>query len=212
MFAVGAVAACQPAYIDVATPKDAQFELICAARCGQQGVQPGTLINVSFGGGARGFSVCCDKQPAVVQHLMQIRDVFCPGGEVPSRMFGDLEVFTVVSEATGKRGAAFDHGEGYAAFNCGGWLEQLIDRMQTSTCCGSSQQPKAVPPSPPAAVAPVPVAPPPTTVAPPPTTVAPAVDGPPATSNPAPTSTAASSSNPPPAPAPAPAPAPVPTP
>lgn len=153
--AATAVAACEPAYIDVATPQDAQFDLICVGSCGPRGATGGTLINVSFGGGARGFGLCCDQHAAFVQHLVVIRDVFCRGGEVRPRDFGGLTVGTVVSEATGKLGATLDHGEGYAAFNCGEWLDDLIVGMQRSQCCAAPRPPVA-PPAPPPTPAPVP--------------------------------------------------------
>lgn len=126
-------------YVDTATPEDARFTLGCIGGCGVEGREPGMLLEVSFTSGGRDWSrqyaLCCKDRPALRARLQTIKDLWCDGVPVPKASVGDLLVGTTKSDATGKRGATIDDGEGYVAFNCGEWLERLIHELGSTDCC-----------------------------------------------------------------------------
>jgi hypothetical protein len=135
-----ATASCvESAYLGIATPKDASFDVSCVGSCGLEGRDAGLLIEVAFNAGGerwtRQYAACCKERAALRARLQTIKDLWCAGIDVPPKRIGELIVGTTVSEATGKRGATIDDGEGYVAFNCGQWLDELIDKTGKSTCC-----------------------------------------------------------------------------
>ena len=136
--AVGAawLTGCSPAYIDTYAPEEASFELSCVAGCGAAGRDNGLVIAVSFTGGERGYSLCCEHRAELMARLQTVKDHWCDGLDVPAKQIGGLTVGTTVSEISKERGATLDDGHGYVAFNCNGWLEQLIEKLTTTTCCG----------------------------------------------------------------------------
>jgi hypothetical protein len=132
------VAGCEPAYIPTIAPKDAAFEVTCAGSCGAEGREPGVLIDVAYVGQSRQFALCCDEVPVLRARLATIADFWCEGLPVGDKRVGDLLVGTTESEATGKRGATLDQGDGYVAFNCGDWLEKLVAQLGSTSCCAGS--------------------------------------------------------------------------
>ena len=128
---------CEPAYVPTIAPADAAFELSCAATCGLEGREQGVVIDVGYVGHSRQFALCCDEVPVLRARLATIRDFWCDGLDVADKRIGDLLIGTTESEATGKRGATLDQGDGYVAFNCGDWLEQMVDRLGEIDCCGA---------------------------------------------------------------------------
>ena len=117
--------------------------------CGAEGGDDGIILEVSFSGGARQYALCCSEREALRARLRTIEDMWCDGLAVPEQKVGELTIGTTVSEATGKRGATIDDGEGYVAFNCDAWLPQLTAALGQSTCCGGRPRPELQPSSPP---------------------------------------------------------------
>lgn len=128
-----------PQYIDTATPEDARFDVECMGGCGPRAHDLGVMVDITFTAKGRPYSrqygVCCQYLPALRAHLATIRDLFCDGLDVNAKEIGGLIVSTTISDATGKRGAIIDDGEGFTAFNCGEWLDQLIDKTGKTDCC-----------------------------------------------------------------------------
>jgi hypothetical protein len=131
----GCASGCTPAYVDTYEPKESSFDVSCSADCGAQAGALGPEIVVSFDKNARRFALCCDHAPEVVAQFQTVRDFWCDGLDVPDRTFGDLRVGTTVSEITQKRGMTLDQGDGYVSFQCGDWLEQLIEKTTAANCC-----------------------------------------------------------------------------
>jgi len=127
--------ACEPAYVPTIAPEDAVFELSCAPTCGASGRANGVVIDVSFVGHGRQYAVCCDDLAPLRARLQTIADFWCDGLDVPTKTVGELTVGVTESQASKKRGATLDQGEGYVAFNCGDWLPKLIDGLGQSSCC-----------------------------------------------------------------------------
>lgn len=128
-----------PQYVDTAAPEDAKFTVSCMGGCGPRAHDLGVLIDITFTAKRRPYSrqygLCCKYVPELRAHLATIRDLFCDGLDVPAKEIGGLIVGTTISDATGKRGAIIDDGEGFAAFNCGEWLERLIVATGKTECC-----------------------------------------------------------------------------
>jgi hypothetical protein len=126
-------------HADTARPEDAKFALSCMGGCGPRAHDLGVLIDITFtAGGApysRQYGICCQHVPALRARLATIRDMWCDGLDVPVKPIGGLYVGTTTSDQTGKRGATIDDGEGFVAFNCGEWLDQLIDETGKTECC-----------------------------------------------------------------------------
>ena len=137
LFFTLAGAACEPAYIDAIAPKDAKFQLVCKRRCGLAGREPGLAIEVGFLKHRRQLSMCCKHRNEVLARLQTVRDFWCDGLDAAPKTIGPLTIGTTVSEATGKRGATIDQGDGYVAFNCDDWLPKLIEQLKTTTCCAT---------------------------------------------------------------------------
>lgn len=131
-----ALVGCTPASAETVAPRDAAFRVACADGCGKDARAPSVAIEVTFGGGAaRAFSVCCDQRDELVKRLALVRDLRCNGLAVPPAKVGELTVGSTVSELSGKPAATLEQGEGYVAFQCGGWLPQLIELLERETCC-----------------------------------------------------------------------------
>jgi hypothetical protein len=130
-----APAACEPAYLDTIAPDDASFSLSCASTCGESGQDDGIMLDVTFVGHGRQFSACCSDVPALRAQLKTIEDFWCDGLDVPPKKVGDLVVGVTESKVSQKRGATLDHGDGYVAFNCDGWLLDLQKQLRASECC-----------------------------------------------------------------------------
>jgi hypothetical protein len=133
--AFAAMGACVPAYVPTIAPTDADFTVSCSAGCGQMGRHAGVLVDVSFVGHGRQFSVCCTELAATRARLQTIQDYWCDGLDVPEQRIGDIMIGTTMSEASSKRGATLDQGEGYVAFNCDDWLPKLIAELGEASCC-----------------------------------------------------------------------------
>lgn len=129
--------ACSPPYVDTYAPSRATFDVGCEPGCGLEGRQNGLVIAMTFEAGGRSYGLCCEHRAALLARLQTIRDFWCDGLDVPKTTIGGLEVGTTVSELTDQRGATIDDGQGYLTFNCGGWLEELIAKLQATSCCGS---------------------------------------------------------------------------
>src|SRR5262245_25813821 len=118
-----------PQYVDTATPEDARFTVSCMGGCGPRAHDLGVLIDITFSAKGRPFSrqyvMCRQYLPELRAQLATIRDLWCAGLDVYPKEIGGLTVATTISDATGKRGAIIDDGEGFVAFNCGEWLDQL---------------------------------------------------------------------------------------
>lgn len=128
---------CSPAYIDAYAPEEASFDLSCVSGCGPEGRDNGLVVAVTFTGGTREYPLCCEHRAALRAHLQTVRDHWCDGLDVPAKQIGGLTVATTTSEITDERGATLDDGQGYVAFQCSGWLDELIAKLATTTCCGS---------------------------------------------------------------------------
>jgi hypothetical protein len=139
-------AGCYGPLISTSAPKDAAFELTCIGGCGEQARDGGVLIDVSFSAKGKGFSrqyaICCEHLPEFRARLQTVKDMWCDGLSVPAQEIGGLTVGTTVSEETGKKGATIDDGEGYVAFNCGEWLDKLINDSSSGKCCKKKRQSK----------------------------------------------------------------------
>ena len=59
----------------------------------------------------------------------------------PPAKVGDLKIATTESKLTKKRGITIDQGDGYVTFQCGGWLERLIEELRTAECCANAPPP-----------------------------------------------------------------------
>ncbi len=140
--------ACEPAYVPTVSPEDASFEIVCAKGCGEDGTFDGVAVDVLFGGQTqRRFAICCEDRADIVARLQVVNDMYCDGLDVPPKRYGNTVVGTTTSQATKKRGATLDQGDGYVAFNCGDWLPELIQRLSSTPCCRASHTaPKAAPP------------------------------------------------------------------
>ncbi len=133
---IAVLAACEPAYVPTAAPKDAKFEVLCSGGCGRAGREAGLVIDVTFlKSYSRQVAVCCPQRKELLARLQTVKDFWCDGLDVPDKTIGDIQVGTTVSLATGKRGATLDQGQGYVAFNCGDWLDDLIAKLTATTCC-----------------------------------------------------------------------------
>ena len=129
--------ACTPPYAATYAPSEATFEVACEPGCGAEGRDDALFIRMSFEAGERQYATCCEHRPQLLARLQTIKDFWCDGLDVPPKAIGGLIVGTATSEVTKERGATIDDGEGYLTFNCDGWLEQLIDELSASSCCGS---------------------------------------------------------------------------
>jgi hypothetical protein len=135
-FATLAALACEPTYVATTAPKDAKFTISCAGGCGDSGRESGFIIDVTFlKSYSRQVSVCCSQRAPLLAQLQTIKDLYCDGLDVPDKHLGDITIGTTTSEATGKRGATLDQGSGYVAFNCDGWLDDLIAKLKKTDCC-----------------------------------------------------------------------------
>ncbi len=127
---------CEAALVGTTAPKDAKFDVTCAGGCGQAGREAGIIVDVTFlGGYSRQVSLCCSQRPALRARLQTAKDHWCSGLDVPDAMVGDITVGTTVSRTTGKRGVTLDQGAGFVAFNCDAWLDTLLTKLETVTCC-----------------------------------------------------------------------------
>lgn len=132
--------ACEPAYTATVAPDDAVLELGCHGR--ESTRAPAVLeIGITFAAGQarRAYFLGCQHEGAFVEQLRLVRDSWCADVEVPERRIGGLTLGTTVSELSRKHGATLDDGEGYVAFNCGEWLDQLIADTSASTCCANTR-------------------------------------------------------------------------
>lgn len=135
-----ALSGCGPAHVGTVAPKDAAFTVGCATGCGKDGRAPSLTINVNFGGTyARQFSICNEQRPALIARLMVVQDLGCSGLEVPSATIGGLAIGTTTSELNGKVAATLDAGEGFVAFQCEGWLPELLEKLERTTCSLSTR-------------------------------------------------------------------------
>ena len=126
---------CVEAYPDAYAPKEASFALRCADGCGKNGQEATLHIDVSFGEGERSFVVCCEAAAEVQAQLRTAQDHWCDGLDVPDAHVADLKIGTTISDTSGKRAVTLDQGEGYVAFQCGEWLDQLNAELDKSRCC-----------------------------------------------------------------------------
>ena len=137
-----AVVGCSPAYVEVAAPPDAAFEVACGSPGRAQGTGAELRVDVTFANVARHYSLGCENAAALTARLQTIKDLWCEGLAVPDQRIGALSVGTTLSEISGKRGATIDDGEGYVAFQCDDWLPKLIERLKQTRCC---QAPRKAP-------------------------------------------------------------------
>lgn len=141
--------ACEPAYVPTVSPEDASFELVCAKGCGDDGSYDGVAIDILFGGQTqRRFAVCCEDRSEILARLQVVQDMYCDGLDVPPKRYGQTVVGTTTSQATKKRGATLDQGNGYVAFNCDDWLPALIERLSSTPCCRPDHTAPKAPPAP----------------------------------------------------------------
>jgi hypothetical protein len=132
----GAIAAgCVSPYLDTAAPSDATFALACELP--GSAATPGRLrIDVAFANVARHYSFGCEHRAELRARLQTVADLWCDGMPVAPAKVGTLVVATTTSELSDKRGATIDDGEGYVAFQCDGWLPELIAALGKRACCG----------------------------------------------------------------------------
>jgi hypothetical protein len=98
------------------------------------------LLEVSFSSGGRDWSrqypLCCNQRDELRSWLQTYSDHQCKDSvPMPKRKVGDLTLGVTVSEETGKRGVTIDDGDGYVAFNCGEWLDELLVKLAKTDCC-----------------------------------------------------------------------------
>jgi hypothetical protein len=133
------MAGCEPAYISTVAPEGASFDLSCSRDCGDEARDPGLVIDVRFATVQRSYPLCCEHRAALRARLQTIKDFWCDGLDVPPKRIGGLYVATVTSELTRERGAMIDDGQGFVAFNCNEWLDDLLERLAHTECCPSAR-------------------------------------------------------------------------